>query len=288
MPSQPPLFLFANLPVELQREILWMSALENTRDAIELVRVSKKAYHWISPIIYNMVTLGSADTVLFMRTLDSKPAGFFAINVKSLCLSISVEPRDAERILAVCTGVRSLAFWVDYLSTLPSASLYSLISPLSLRNLSIEVQHLHALCHGKPGEFGSPGDPWHARLIQLDIVFWEDDEEPGVLSYLTQLKSLSRLGLWNPHGFVDEGFVSHILDACERLDILLLVIDEDEFAHNPPAFQDPRVVLMPYPAQIIQDWEASFTGQPNTWSLAMEIFFANVKARHESDGKSGK
>lgn len=46
MPSQPPLFRFANLPVELQREILWMSALENTRDAIELVRVSRKAYHW--------------------------------------------------------------------------------------------------------------------------------------------------------------------------------------------------------------------------------------------------
>lgn len=235
-----------------------------------------------------MVTLGSDDTVLFMRTLASKPAVFFATNVKSLCLSISVEPRDAERILAVCTGVRSLAFWVDYISTLSPTSMYHLISPLHLRKLSIEVQHFHALCHSTPGEFGNPSQSWHARLTHLDIVFWEEDDEPGVLSYLTQLKSLSRLGLWNPHGLVNEDFVSHILDACEQLEILLLVIDEDDSGRTPPTFQDPRVVLLPYPAQIIQDWEAPFVGQPNTWSRATEVFFANAKARHESEGSSGK
>lgn len=241
----------------------------------------------ISPVIYNMVTLGSDDTVLFMRTLASKPAVFFATNVKSLCLSISVEPQDAKRILAVCTGVRSLAFWVDYISTLSPTSMYQFIAPLPLRKLSIEVQHLHALCETL-GEPGNVDQSWHAELKQLDVVFWEDDDEPDILPYLTQLKSLSRLGLWNPHGLVNESFVSRILSACKHLEILLLVIDEDDSGPAPPSFQDPRVVFMPYPPQIIQDWEASFVGRPNTWSQAMEIFLANVKARHESDGTSGK
>lgn len=46
MPSQPPLFHLTNLPVELQREILCMSALGNMPDAIRLVRVSKMVCHW--------------------------------------------------------------------------------------------------------------------------------------------------------------------------------------------------------------------------------------------------
>lgn len=235
-----------------------------------------------------MVTLGSSDTALFIRTLASKPAEFFATHVRCLCLSISVNPKDAERILSTCTGVRNLAFWVDYLSAFPDSSISHLISSLSLQRLSIEAHHLQAIYDDSFGSSSSPNHTWYAGLTQLDIVFWGDDEDSHALPYLSQLQSLTQLGLWHPHTAVDEALIPLVLSACERLEILLLVIHEDDLIQNPPTFQDSRVVLMPYPPTVVQDWEAFLKGQPNTWSRAKESLLANASAQKASDGNSGE
>ena len=69
----------------------------------------------VQSFIYDMVTLGSSDTELFLRTMDTVPPGFLANYVKRLFLSLSVYASDSELILVVCTCVFDLAFWVDYL-----------------------------------------------------------------------------------------------------------------------------------------------------------------------------
>ncbi|KXN86503.1 hypothetical protein AN958_09975 [Leucoagaricus sp. SymC.cos] len=258
-------FRFIDLPLELQREIFLTSGLEDMGSAIRLVRVSKRAYNWITPIIYDMVTLGSEDTALFLRTLASKPARFFATHVKCLCLSVSVKPTDAERILSVCSGVRFLAFWVNYLSA-----------------LSIEAEHLRDLCQSSEKKLLSKGvSAWSTNLTHLDIVFWPEDDW-HVVPDLSQLSALTHVGLWHPHGCVEENLVSEILSWCEQLKILLVVVHEDDMTHQPRS-QDRRVVLMPYPATIVQDWEASFIGRANTWSRALESFLAKSEPKSVFD-----
>jgi hypothetical protein len=301
MSSPPSHFHFTELPLELQREILLTSGLEDTTSAIRLVCVSKRAYSWcvrisvslawarvdppgyirIAPIIYNMVTLGSDDTALFLRTLASKPPEFFAAHVKCLCLSVSVQPMEAEKILSTCTGVRMLAFWVDQLSTLPDTSVTQLLSPLSLRKLSIEVQHLHVLCQSTFKTSTDGSSLWYTNLIHLDIVFWSEDN-PHPLPDLTHCRSLTHVGLWNPSSLVVESLVSEVLNLCEQLEILLVVFHECDMAHR-PTFHDRRVVFMPYPARVVQDWEDSFQGQSNTWSRAQEAVLANAKPKDASE-----
>ncbi|KAF9449820.1 hypothetical protein P691DRAFT_519853 [Macrolepiota fuliginosa MF-IS2] len=282
MSPQPQRFPFNNLPLELQREIFLAGALDGMYNATRIVRVSKKAYSWILPIIYNMVTLGSDDTALFMRTLASKPAEFFATHVKCLCLSASVKPNDAERILSTCTGVKILAFWVDYLSAFPDSSISPLISPLSLRRLSIEAQHLYSMCQSTPKPSGGLDRSWYTHLTHLDVVFWHPSY---TLPYLSNFPSLTHVGIWHPNGLVDDDVIQPVLDSCKRLEILLVVVDEGDLdlIQNPLTSQDPRVVLMPYPSTVILDWEALFTGKPSTWARAKEARIANAKMKRVSD-----
>lgn len=235
-----------------------------------------------------MVTLGSDDTALFMRTLASKPSEFFVAHVKCLCLSVSVEPVDASRILTICTGVKTLAFWVDYLSELPGSSLSQLISPLALHKLSIEVQHLYSICQSTVDTSNGFNHLWYDSLTHLDIVFWPEDDLL-TFPHLDRFHSLTHVGLWHPHpGSVGEEIFQLVLDSCRRLEILLLVVDESDLLLRPARFQDPRIFLMPYPSIIVQDWESSFTGERNTWLLVKELHLASIEAQRLSDNRSGQ
>lgn len=281
MSSSPLRFRFIELPLELQREIFLASGLEDINNATRLVCVSKRAYNWIAPIIYNMVTLGSEDTALFLRTLASKPAEFFATHVKCLCLSVSVTPVDAEKILSICSGVRRLAFWVNYLSAFPGKSITHLISPLSLRRLSIEARHLRSLRQSSLKARAGEDSRWYTNLTHLDIVFWPEDTSL-TLPDLTHFRSLTHVGLWQSHRPVEEKLISEVLDSCKRVQILLVVVHESDMTQRPCA-QDRRVVFMPYPTAVVVDWEASFTGKPNTWSRAQEAYLAAAKPPNVSD-----
>ena len=119
----------------------------------------------VQSFIYDMVTLGSSDTKLFLRTMDAVPPGFLANYVKRLCLSVSVDASDAERILGVCTGVVDLAFWVDYLRVFPAKPISPFIAPLPLQRLSIELNHFTSLFSDLNSQ-----PKWADTLTHLDIV----------------------------------------------------------------------------------------------------------------------
>lgn len=199
-----------------------------------------------------------------MRTLSQKPAEFFAMNVKRLCLTVSVSAVNAVRILSVCTGVLSLAFWVDYLGIFPERSISPFTSSLSLRRLSVELKHYNTLLQA-PVTIRT----WCRTLTHLDLIFWSHEDSP-IIPGLDQMDSLTHLSLWLCHTNPNPTSISQVFAACRCLKILMIVGDEEADQDN-VTLAGRMVVTMPYPQPIVRDWEAPFYGQPDTWSLAEEI-----------------
>ncbi|TFK68811.1 hypothetical protein BDN72DRAFT_897787 [Pluteus cervinus] len=275
MTSPRQLFRINDLPIELQREIFYIAATADLQNATQIVRVARRICAWVQPIIYAMVTLGSQDTELFLRTVHSKPRQFFAAHVKRLCLSVSVSAPNAAHILTVCTGVRDLAFWVDFLGASPTdvGSLHSYISPLPLRRLSMELSHILDLMT-RSGDLSQY--PWSAGLTHLDVVFWTHEETPSIPG-LERFPALTHLALWLQHSRVSATSLATILSACNLLRILVIVVDEAEsLAPDQDTFADPRIVLIPY-LDVVPDWEAPMRGLPDTWSRAEDLVRAQMQ-----------
>jgi hypothetical protein len=207
-----------------------------------------------------MVTLGNTDTELFVRTMESMPPDFIAINVKRLC-----------------TGVVDLAFWLDYLQAFPEHSLSPLISPLPLLRLSIEISHYRTLLRE------SAACQWCETLTHLDIIFWFRETSP-VIPYLDKLPSLSHLLLRLRHNRAEKGSLLAILSACKALKILV-IYDESDRTEDAVLAVDPRVVKICYPAIVIRDWESRAKLDWNcTWSRAEELV---RKQKHAAAQRQG-
>lgn len=201
------------------------------------------------PKIYEIVTLGSTDTYHFLRTVQYFPSDFFANSVKKLCLSVSVSGNHAERILSLCSGVTDLAFWVDYLLTTPGQSIIPIISTLPLRRLSIELEHFIFLFSDPSVNHG-----WCEGLTHLDIRFWTHTTSP-VIPYLDRLPSLAYLALRLQHNQPSEESLLDILSTCTALKVLI-IYDHPDSLEESVWPTDPRVIYLPYPPNVIQDWES--------------------------------
>ncbi|THV04774.1 hypothetical protein K435DRAFT_648876 [Dendrothele bispora CBS 962.96] len=275
--SSPPFeaFRIQDLPVELGRDILEIAARTHHRNALNLALVSRQISEWIRPVIYEMVTLGSSDAILFIRTMDSTPASFFARNVRVLCLTVSTRPADAFRILQTCTGVTSLACWVDFHRVAPRVPFQVPLAQLPLRRLSVEI--------GQFMELPLPHCLWLTTLTHLNLIFWVRHgsiEVPG----LELFPSLTHLSISLRGSDVDETSLIGLLSAGRFLRILCIVLDEHEYEHigdRDTTVIDPRIVYMPR-SDNVPDWEAPYRGQPDTWFHAEEAVaeqMANYRSR---------
>ncbi|PPQ65347.1 hypothetical protein CVT26_000062 [Gymnopilus dilepis] len=260
-------FPFDELPTELQREIFVVAAKRNRGSALQLVLVAKRVHSWVQPTIYEIVSLGSNDTHLFLRTINSLPAEFFAFHVKKLCLSVSVSARNAAKIVSVCKGVTDLAFWVDYLGVqgFRAEAITSSISALPLRRLSIEFKHFLSL-------FPDPNTRhvWDDSLTHLDLIFWTHETAP-VIPPLPKLSILTHLALRLSHNQPSDDSLHAILSACRSLRVLV-IFDDPETSEETAWSADPRVVFMPYPQNIVGEWEAQARDDDNNvWTRAEEL-----------------
>ncbi|KAJ3784878.1 hypothetical protein GGU10DRAFT_356441 [Lentinula aff. detonsa] len=100
-----------NLPAELVLDILESVLLETKPSALSII--SKVISRFVDIIIYRTVVLHSKESLtLFHRTTLSRSPGFFASHVKKLV--VSYQPHNevnyfrAQRVIAVCGGIRSL------------------------------------------------------------------------------------------------------------------------------------------------------------------------------------
>ncbi|PPQ72983.1 hypothetical protein CVT24_000296 [Panaeolus cyanescens] len=259
-------FPFNDLPLELQREIFVAAADLHPGSALRLVLVARKVYSWIQPLIYETVVLGTTDTALFLRTMDTLPIDFLALHVRNLCLSVSVGARDALKILRTCTAVEDLAFWINGLDTRHLGLLVSAINNLALQRLSIEVMHFRRLLHDIP----TGSARWIDNLTHLDLIFWTHENSP-LIPHLDRLPLLTHLSLRLLHSHVDEEAIHVVLRACRHLRIMVL-FDASEMLEETVWHADPRVVYLAYPLTPVREWEEQVKRSlNNTWALAEEL-----------------
>ncbi|KAF9482284.1 hypothetical protein BDN70DRAFT_991218 [Pholiota conissans] len=272
------MFPFNNLPVELQREIFVVAARSERGSALRLVLVARRIKQWVQSYIYDLVTLGSDDTKLFLRTMNSVPPEFFAAKVRKLCLSVSVSAGNAERILKVCTGVVDLAFWVDYMRAFPKQSVAPFLSPLPLRRLSIELNHFISL-------FTDPKSlpKWCDALTHLDLILWKHHSSP-IIPHLDKLLALTHLALRPRHHLREDHQLLTNLSGCMRLQVLIIFDEPD--SEETVWSEDSRVVYMPYPPKIITEWEAQAKHDDGcSWSRAEELV-RKISAERTTQGST--
>ncbi|KAF7364565.1 Zn(2)-C6 fungal-type domain-containing protein [Mycena venus] len=152
------------LPPELEREIFELAAAipnywteQHVGDmALILPQVCRRAQSWIEPLIYERISLPPFNDrgdriLLFLRTIDSRPASFFAANVKYLYFDQTVQLPVIQRVLRVCTGVVSLGCYYPYSSLAP------LLAPLPLERLLVSKLDL-------------PSTPTHAPVWTASLT----------------------------------------------------------------------------------------------------------------------
>ncbi|KAF9077367.1 hypothetical protein BDP27DRAFT_1413783 [Rhodocollybia butyracea] len=256
-------FRLQDLPIELERDIFEIAARMDLQTALNLSLVCRQLKDWTQPLVYEMVTLGTGDIELFLRTMEMFPPDFFARCVKRLCLTVSIVPLHARTILQACTGITSLACWVDFIDSEPNtlSPFGQLFYPLRLRHLSIETAHFRRLelheC------------TWIHTLTRLDLIFWRRDSL--LISELHLLPALTHLALFIQHKDVENG-LTYILSVVPALQVLCLVVDDvdlEYYEHNVNQI-DLRVVYMTRPGSV-RDWEAAYRGLPDMWSRAEDI-----------------
>ena len=100
------------------------------------------------------------------RIAASKPQGFLAKHVKSICMPVStVSVREASEILALCTGLERLACWIDHRPADAAFPQSICVGTLALRRLSIELSHFLSLSD----DLGA----FEAHLTHLELIYWE-------------------------------------------------------------------------------------------------------------------
>ncbi|KAJ6487195.1 hypothetical protein C8R47DRAFT_1216391 [Mycena vitilis] len=120
------------LPPELEREIFKLAAAvpnywtkQHVGDmALVLPQVCRRAQSWIEPLLYEHISLplpsNSARRLdMFLETIDTRPATFFAAHVKYLDFDDAIPLAVVEQVLRVCTGVVNLGCRHTYTSLKP-------------------------------------------------------------------------------------------------------------------------------------------------------------------------
>ena len=232
----------------------------------------------IEKIIYEIVTL-SNPTVCnrFLRTVDTRPASFFAAQVKSLCIPIDIEHSTARRILSVCQGVINLAFWL-----MDGPPLFDLISSLRPRRLSVNIR----------GLFGSDEQPDFSHPFFSDVTHLEFVDRWSSWTSWSRFEFLPHL----THLAVDVAYYSdgedalislrlrQILTSCHSLLVCLVLVPDDDAMINVSnaltrnRIDDLRLVILSDP-DAVENWEASLRGATDVcqWAFAEGIVATKIR-----------
>ncbi|KAJ7431697.1 hypothetical protein B0H11DRAFT_1941338 [Mycena galericulata] len=187
-------------PVELEREIFEIAALQYPQVIPTLLRVACRVRIWCVPTTYRSRRADAAkdrtsDVLSFkgdklspgLEISVPKPDSIFLEGVHSLLLYQSVDSEDMLAILRICAKTTNLSVYNDNVD--PSLCPY--ISAMPLKKLAINFRRLMS----NPVRLQDTCGELFSHLTHLDIITAVGDEEPweqwSSLSHLPSLTHLS-------------------------------------------------------------------------------------------------
>ncbi|KAF7313867.1 hypothetical protein HMN09_00544400 [Mycena chlorophos] len=280
----------SRLPPELEREIFEIAAQEYPGTAPAILRIARRVFIWIEPLIYRYImTQHNADVRGVRYALPHKPAGYFEKHVRHLFLRVGEEDSDPEEmdelilsddegyaLLTRCTNIESL--WIAGVAGDAEARYIALVKRLP---------RIRKWCGGFIDMFrilrpqaGQPLAPFYQSLSHVMLL--EDVLPPETLVGLALLPSLTHLCL------SDEQEASSFRDAlqqCRHLQLLIGVYytleSAERWTNNPPVSDDRFVVYAKLTLDLWIDWETGLRGDVDMW-VAAESFIARKKRREVS------
>ncbi|KAG6908571.1 hypothetical protein DXG01_004129 [Tephrocybe rancida] len=287
------------LPRDILRLVFEQAALDDKKDALKLVLVSRQVQHWIELIIYSVVNLFHETTCrYFLRTIETsrtKSRAFFTTHVKSLCVSHDLYNNRTVRIISACQGVTTLTFWA-----IPPASRASIIripqEQIAAALDPLRPQKLSALLHGV---LGSPYPNFHLsffqRISHLSVIDkWEDWTTWWGFEILPCLTHLSFDFHVGPQSLDDDTAytiaqaIHTVLSSCLHLRVCVLVLIFDpspsftaaKITHHMPlsAKVDSRLVFVGNSEPFLER-EAHTVREARTWEVAEDAVDIQASGR---------
>ncbi|KAJ7020709.1 hypothetical protein C8F04DRAFT_1143018 [Mycena alexandri] len=255
-------------PVELERDIFETAALSHPSTMAALVRVSRRVFIWITPLLYRVAILdmipphpGMLPALLRAANRTPLPTVFpYVRHFLAGSGQLLDKERDVRDLLQLCTGVVDLAAPYALRPTM-----LPILGALRLQRLSISLFSL----------FGQDYDGGRSRI----------DFSPSLFASITHLSLFDsihaassipayRLSAWFPalthlcflHSTPLE-LVRYLLVACSDLQVLVVRLINADVASKwaQDLVADKRLVA----AQIASwsaEWVAAAYDQPNLWS----------------------
>ncbi|KAF7337694.1 hypothetical protein MSAN_02242900 [Mycena sanguinolenta] len=202
----------------------------------------------------------------FLRLVDSKPPGFFATVVKTLLLfdpaSLTPSPFPGARVLSICGRVLSLAWWSGEMTPLALSS----ASQFPLRRLSTHIENLANII-ALPAPLSWLSAITHLTLI-LGVFRGSRAPELKILEHLPCLTHVALLVFK-----ADPSHADIVCDSCPNLQVLVMTtVGHSVHLALANQFRDSRViVVVPFPFNPPEDWEAAHFGLPDMWTRAQSV-----------------
>ncbi|KAJ7164272.1 hypothetical protein C8R46DRAFT_1099161 [Mycena filopes] len=144
------------IPPELECLIFELAASSRPVWIPSLMLVARRVKHWVEPILYRVVFVGSSGTCIgegfsvfakdrLLTTIANKSPSFLSHAIRNLNLDHAVEPPELAAILDACTGLRNLVVNVS-----PGSALLALTRLEHLCRLEIVAEVLLQLDATKP------------------------------------------------------------------------------------------------------------------------------------------
>lgn len=222
----------------------------------------------IEPFAYKTVILrGPGHAAQLLGALiNNRPPEFAQLYVKALCIPPSIPLRPTLQLLAVCSGLESLALWMTPVQV-DTADLINLISSLPLAFLSLNMRCILPL---SPPDPDLQNHPALVNITHLDIVnqwvLWKSSLGIEHLPLLTHLA----LRIWS-RGSIATALLT-ILRESPKLRVLILLADS-LVIHRVRTYlekqgvRDIRVVVLRH-ARDVDEWELMERDSLAMWKRA--------------------
>jgi hypothetical protein len=201
----------------------------------------------------------------FLRTLASRPPGFFATYVKTLVLTSAVNATQATRITSICTGV------VNLTCSVPSPTLLPCMDGLK------HLQRLSIIARGRRIAEPDFTDPLFANVTHLEIIADGDTWTTWSPQWFSRLPRMTHLAL----SFEGDARLANLdeLYALPSSLKVLAVLAHNDFVSRATLdlvsenFDDPRVAFMREGNHLL-DWLGGLRGEQDMWIRAANIVMA--------------